>query len=145
MTERPARPAAGHRSVPHTADSRIEAWAPDRERCLAEAVAGLVSSFADVPQAAVRRTATVRLDPAPDQDLLVRLLEEVVYRLDVHGELPVGARLTALPGGGLEARLEMVRSDAAQAVGALPKAVSLHALELAGDGGGWRCAFTVDV
>ncbi|WP_055585367.1 archease [Streptacidiphilus griseoplanus] len=145
MTERPGRPAAGHRSLPHTADSRIEAWAPDRERCLAEAVTGLVGSFSEVPATAERRTATVRLEPAPDQDLLVELLEEVVYRLDAQGELPASVRLAALPGGGLEARLEMVRADAAQAVGAVPKAVSLHGLELVRDGCGWRCAFTVDV
>ena len=38
----------GHRTVPHTADLRIEAWAPTREECLAEAVRGLVDSFAVV-------------------------------------------------------------------------------------------------
>jgi SHS2 domain-containing protein len=39
---------AGHRTVPHTADLRIEAWAATREECLAEAVRGLVGSFAAV-------------------------------------------------------------------------------------------------
>ncbi|SCE66445.1 Archease protein family (MTH1598/TM1083) [Micromonospora haikouensis] len=37
----------GRRSVAHTADVRIEAWAPDREGCVAEAVAAMVETFAD--------------------------------------------------------------------------------------------------
>jgi hypothetical protein len=32
------RPESSHRSVPHTADALIEAWAPSREQCVAEAV-----------------------------------------------------------------------------------------------------------
>ena len=47
----------GHRTVPHTADLRVEAWAPTREECLAEAVRGLVDSFAVVARGLVRRTA----------------------------------------------------------------------------------------
>jgi SHS2 domain-containing protein len=30
--------ARGHRDVPHTADTRIEAWGPTREACLPGAV-----------------------------------------------------------------------------------------------------------
>ncbi|WP_420884068.1 archease [Micromonospora sp. CPCC 205547] len=41
------RPGYGHRRVPHTADVRIEAWAPDQESCLAEAVDALVETFVD--------------------------------------------------------------------------------------------------
>jgi SHS2 domain-containing protein len=43
-----ARRPAGHRTVPHAADLRIEAWAATREECMAEAVRGLVGSFATV-------------------------------------------------------------------------------------------------
>ncbi|HEV8559398.1 MAG TPA: archease [Actinophytocola sp.] len=50
-------PSRGHRAVPHTADIRIEAWAPTREACLGEAVAALVESFAD-PATPVRRGNT---------------------------------------------------------------------------------------
>jgi SHS2 domain-containing protein len=144
---RPAgRAAAGHRSVPHTADTRIEAWAPDRERCLAEAVSGLVDSFADTAGARPHRTADVRLPPASDEDLLVALLDEVVYRLDTDGELPLDTAVAAAPGGGLEVRLALARTDAVQAVGAVPKAVTLPGLRLARDeGGGWSCAVVVDV
>ena len=34
----------GHRSVPHTADLRIEAWAPTRDGCIRQAVLGAVES-----------------------------------------------------------------------------------------------------
>jgi hypothetical protein len=34
--------AAGHRGVPHTADLRIEAWAPSRDGCIRQAVLGTV-------------------------------------------------------------------------------------------------------
>ncbi|MGA5702797.1 archease [Peterkaempfera bronchialis] len=147
MAPHPDRPAAGHRSLPHTADTRIEAWAPDRERCLAEAVTGLVASFADLAGAPPRRGVTAHLPPAADEDLLVALLDEVIYRLEVHGELPLAAEVAAAPDGGLDVRLAMAAAEAVQAVGALPKAVSLHGLHLTRGSadGGWSCAFTVDV
>ena len=37
--------------MPHTANVRIEAWAPTREECIAEAVRGLVDGFADTSRA----------------------------------------------------------------------------------------------
>ena len=58
----------GHRTVPHTADLRIEAWGPAREGCIAEVVRGLVDSFAVVagrtPHAGARRHMTTRSDQA---------------------------------------------------------------------------------
>jgi hypothetical protein len=39
------RPAAGHRSVSHTADVQIESWAPSRKHCVVEAVAASASSL----------------------------------------------------------------------------------------------------
>ena len=54
----------GHRTVPHTADLRVEAWAPTREACLAEAVRGLVDRFAVVAAARTRHTAERRFSRA---------------------------------------------------------------------------------
>jgi SHS2 domain-containing protein len=42
--------------MPHTADLRIEAWAPTREECLAEAVRSLVDSFAVVAGRRISRS-----------------------------------------------------------------------------------------
>jgi hypothetical protein len=41
----------GHRTVAHTADLRVEAWAPSREQCIAEAVLGTVAAFVDTSSA----------------------------------------------------------------------------------------------
>ncbi|MEU9842079.1 archease [Actinomadura sp. NPDC048032] len=137
--------ASGHRGVPHPADLRIEAWGPTRERCVAEAVAGLVESFADV--SGVRPSGGVRVDvpPGPDADLLVAVLDEVIYRLEVDGAVVLDAALAGAPDGGLTARL--ATGDAAEAVGtgAVPKAVSLHDLRFGRDARGWFCAVTIDV
>jgi len=135
---------SGHRGVPHTADTRIEAWAPDRARCLAEAVAGFVESFADRSAAPPARGVTVQLGPAAEEDMLVTLLEELIYRLDVDGELPVREAVAEAPGGGLEVRLAMGAAESASAVGAIPKAVSLHGLRFT-RADGWSCTFTIDV
>ena len=81
--------AQGHRAVPHTADLRIEAWAATREECLAEAARGLVDSFAVVAAARPRRTAERRFIAGADEDLLVAVIDEVIYRLDADGEIPV--------------------------------------------------------
>ena len=66
----------GHRTVPHTADRRIEAWGPTREGCIAEVVRGLADSFAVVagrtPHAGARRHMTTR----SDQDPVVAVIDE---------------------------------------------------------------------
>lgn len=37
--------------MPHTADLRIEAWAPTRDGCIRQAVLGTVESFLDLESA----------------------------------------------------------------------------------------------
>jgi protein archease len=44
--------ARGHRAVAHTVDVRVEAWAPNRETCMAEAVLGTAAAFGDTASAA---------------------------------------------------------------------------------------------
>ncbi|WP_438483817.1 archease [Streptomyces sp. S186] len=134
----------GHRSVPHTADLRVEAWGPTREACLAQAVRGMCGSFLDLAGAVGTRRRDVVLRADTDEDLLVTLLEEVVYWLDTHDEVPVDVQLTAVSGG-LRARLCMADIGALPVLGAAPKAVTLHGLTLARGQDGWRCSVTLDV
>ena len=136
----------GHRTVPHTADLRIEAWAPTREQCLAEAVRGLVDSFAVVagrpPSGRARRHMVARLD----EDLLVAILDEVIYRLDTDGQIPVSVAVRRAPDGGVVVFFALVPVAEAEITGAVPKAASLHDLRFAPDAAGrWSCAVTVDV
>jgi SHS2 domain-containing protein len=136
--------STGHGSVPHTADVRIEAWAPTRERCVAEAVAGMVDTFADVSGIAPTGTADLRVERESDEDLLVAVLDEVIYLLDTRDLLPVATEVTAV-GVGLAVRFATAGIEGVPVVGAVPKAVSLHELRLERRSGGWWCAVTLDV
>jgi protein archease len=140
VAERPA----GHRSVPHTADARVEAWAPTRERCVAEAIAALVDAFVDVSRAQPAAREDFQVPPGPDEDMLVAVLDRVVYLIDVTGQVPVTAEVSAADGG-LGVRLGMADPQSVEVTGAAPKAVSLHELRFAPDEAGWSCAVTLDV
>ncbi|MET9431413.1 MULTISPECIES: archease [unclassified Streptomyces] len=135
---------SGHRTVPHTADVRIEAWGSSRELCLAEAVLGMVECFADL--GGVRPTAVrqVRFDETDDDDLLAALLDEVIFRLEVHGEVPVDVE-AEMTDGGLDVRLAVAELSRVPVIGAAPKAVSWSDLHLSPGPYGWSCAATVDV
>jgi SHS2 domain-containing protein len=131
--------------VPHTADIRIEAWAGTREACIAEAVRSLVDTFADTAAVVPEWTADVTVPPGSDADMLVAVLDEVIYRLEVDGEIALSADVAAAPGGGLRVRMRLGDAAQAEETGAVPKAVSLHDLRFSGDLSGWSCAVTVDV
>jgi SHS2 domain-containing protein len=135
---------AGHRVVPHTADLIVEAWAPTKQRCLEEAVVALVESFAEPTGAASTHPVPVTLDAPNDEDLLVRLLEEVVYVVEVRGVVPLGAHFR-VDGGRVAGHLEVVPVDQVELVGAVPKAVARHALSFVIDDGTWRCRAVIDV
>ncbi len=136
----------GHRSVPHTADLRIEAWAPTREECLAEAARGLVDSFAVVTGVRARRTAGCHLSPGPDEDLLVAVVDEVIYRLDADGEIPVSMAVRRAGDGGVDLEFSLADVAEVEFIGAVPTAASCHELRCAADPAGqWRCGVTIDV
>ncbi len=136
----------GHRTVPHTADLRVEAWAPTREECLAEAVRGLVESFADVGGARPRRSAERHLTAGPDEDLLVAVVDEVIYRLDADGEVPVSVEVRRVHDSGVDLVMSLAAVEAVEIVGAAPKGASLHELRCEADSAGrWSCGVTVDV
>ena len=136
--------ASGHRTVPHTADLRIEAWAPTRDGCIREAVLGAVESFLDTSSAHAQQTRRRRVKAERDDDLLVAALEEVIYLLDTTGEVPVDVNLSEADGG-VDMALAMVDASAVPQVGAVPKAVSLNDLDLSESKHGWRCSVTLDV
>lgn len=136
--------ASGHRSVPHTADLRIEAWAPTRDGCIREAVLGAVESFLETSSVEASQTRRRRLAANGDDDLLVAALEEVIYLLDTTGEAPVDLVLQDIDGG-VEITFAMVDATTLPQVGAVPKAVSLNDLHISHRRRGWRCSVTLDV
>ena len=137
---------AGHRTVPHTADLRIEAWAGTREECLAEAVRGLVGSFAVVAGRQPCRRDSCVMTAGSDADLLVAVVDEVICRLDAEGEIPVSVAVRPAPDGGVAVSFALVPVAAAEITGAAPKAASLHELRCAADAAGrWSCSVMVYV
>ncbi len=136
---------AGHRLVPHTSDCIIEAWGPDRESCLAEALAALVEEFAELPDAPTTRLVPVATGTGSDEDVLVSLLEEVIYVVDVFSVVPVRVHLGAAEGGGVAGDLEVVPASEVGLRGPMPKAVSYHELAFGPSDGSWRCHVVVDV
>jgi SHS2 domain-containing protein len=141
-------PDAGYRLLPHTADTILETWGPTREACLEQAVVGLVAGYAQVPAAATTTRVPIRLGPDVDAELLILLLEEVIYLQEVRGVLPVGADLRAIGGEGgdrIEGSFTVVSLDDAVEAGAVPKAVSRHEIEIGPEDGRWACRVTIDV
>jgi protein archease len=139
------RPAMGYRLLPHTADAVVEAWAPTRAACLAEAVRGLVAVFADMAGVVASQAVMFRLGAAADEELLIRLLEEVIYLVEVNEVVPVDVRVELAPEGGASARLDVAPLEPAMVIGPPPKAVAWHELSFARRRTGWLCRFTVDV
>ncbi|HMK63545.1 MAG TPA: archease [Acidimicrobiales bacterium] len=138
-------PTRGHRLLPHTADSVIEAWGPDRPACLSEALEALVDIFAQPADAAVTRPLPLSADAGPATDILVRLLEEVIYVTEVLGVVPVHFQLADTEDGGVSGNMEVVDAHQVELIGPVPKAVSYHGLEMAEHDGSWRCRALVDV
>jgi SHS2 domain-containing protein len=101
--------------------------------------------FADVTHVAVSACVPFHLPPDGDEDLLLALLEEVLYLLDAEGVIPVNATITTAAEGGLQGEFLVAPAAAVDQHGAVPKAISYHGLELREDAGTWQCRVTVDV
>lgn len=141
-----AGPDAGYRLVSHTADVIVEAWGPTRAACFGEAVRGLVASFAETTDvAASSRHETDLASAGDDEDLLVDLLDEVIYLADAHGVVPVGGRFRDRDDGGLAVVFDVADVEAVRPSGAVPKATTYHGLEVVREAGRWRCRATIDV
>lgn len=133
----------GHRALPHTADLIVEAWAPSRTACLAEAVRALVDTFADVSTVEATERAPVDVAAGDDADIVVGLLEEVLYVLDVHDAVPVTVSVTESADGGLRGTLGLAPLARVSQTGPAPKGIA--GTTLTAEGAGWVCRATVDV
>lgn len=142
---RPVSRTRGHRLLPHTADAIIEAWGPDRVTCVTEALLGLVESFARVSPDAPTRLVPLGAPEGKPADVLVTLLEGVIYWVDVDATVPVRFHLADSEKGGVSGQMEVVDAEHVEVVGPVPKAVSYHDLSIRPTAGGWRCHVLIDV
>jgi SHS2 domain-containing protein len=140
------RAGRGYRQALHPTDVRIEARGPTREECIAEAVRGLVDSFAVVAGRPPHTWAERHVRARCDEDLLVAVIDEVIYWINADGELPVSAVVQPASDGGAVVFLAFVRAADAKIIGAVPKAASARDLRCAQDPDGqWACAVTLEV
>jgi SHS2 domain-containing protein len=135
----------GYRTVPHTADLRIEAWAQSRNECVTEALRGLIASFADISEVQPARILERLMTAGSDADLLAAAADEVIYILDAEGEIPVSVQVRPA-GAGIVVVLALARAECVEITGAVPKAVSFHELRCEPDPTGrWSASMTIDV
>jgi SHS2 domain-containing protein len=134
----------GHAVGPHTADVVIEAWGPTAAACLEEAVAAFVSIFADVEGTRAGSTEAFGIGPGRPEDLLVLLLEEVLFVAEARGFVPTSSRVDVRDDH-LRAMFTTVPIDDVEVVGSIPKGISYSGLEFGASDGGWSCRATVDV
>jgi SHS2 domain-containing protein len=87
----------------------------------------------------------VVLGSTRDEDLLVELLEEIVFQLDAHGTVPVDITLEETGSGGLAVDFDRAPVEDVVVVGPAPKGVSRSELAIGPEGGGWHCRAVVDV
>jgi SHS2 domain-containing protein len=117
-----------------------------REDCIAEAVRGLVDSFADISGTTYQHVTEHHLDAGSDTDLLAAAVEEVIYHLDSDGTIPAEVEARRAADGGIDLMLRVVDAAAVEIIGAAPKAALLSGLTCTPDASGrWLCAVTTDV
>jgi SHS2 domain-containing protein len=135
----------GHAARAHTADVVIEAWAPDREGCLAEAVVAAVEVFADTSRSSGGDERGFSIRAGDTDRMLVSLIEELMTLVDADGVVPVAIHLEPAADGGIVATFTVVPLDEVELIGPAPKGVSYEGLEAGTDGTAWRCRAIIDV
>lgn len=133
----------GHAVGDHTADAVIEAWGPTAAACYEEAAAAFVDVFAatDTVDGSVE---AFDVGPGRPEDLLVLLLEELLFDAEARGHVPVGTELE-VRGDHLVGRFTAIPIEEVDVIGSIPKGVSYSDLEFGQSDGGWHCRATVDV
>lgn len=138
-------PDHGHRTLPHTADVIIEAWATDFETCCREAVVGLIQVCVDGSRASVCDSRRFVVPAASLDAMLLDVLDEVIFMLDTETAVPVAAAVDSGPGGGLQVELALAEQHTVTPTGSAPKAVSRSGLTVVEEDGRFRCTFLIDV
>jgi len=135
----------GHRTMPHTADLRIEAWPESREECLTEALRGLIGCFAQSRGTPVLRVTELPVMADNHADVLASAVDEIIYLLDADREIPISVQARPVSGG-VVLVFALAAADAVEITGAVPKAVSLHGVSCEPDAAGrWSASMTVHV
>lgn len=149
---RPARPAEppapnerGHRSCAHTADVILEAWGPDLASSCEEAVGALVETYVGGGRGENVGEHRFSVGPGAPEEMLLCVLDEVIFALDTAPGVPIGATISPADDGGLAVTLALADAGRLEPTGAVPKAVSRSGLVLEAGPGRVACRFLVDL
>jgi SHS2 domain-containing protein len=134
----------GHAVRAHTADAVIEAWAPTAAACYEEAAAAFVDIFADTASTPAGSAEAFDVGPGRPDDLLVLLLEEVLFAAEARGHVPIVTEVD-VRGDHLVGTFTSVPIEEVDIIGAIPKGVSYSELEFGATESGWQCRAMVDV
>ncbi len=134
----------GHRTLPHTTRLTVEAWAPTRAACYAEAARGLVATFADTSQVVVTQTMPLRIESASDEELLHALLEEAIFVVQVLGMVPTDVVVEEADDGGLGGTVDLASVESATLTAEVTAAMSRSGLEFRFDGDLWTCRAMIE-
>jgi len=137
---------SGHVARPHTADVIVEAWAPTRMACLEELVRGVVATFAHVGSAQATREVPLEVNAQVDEDLVIALLDDVLYLLDADGLVVVDVELEEDEvDGSVEGLFRVTPVERVVATGAPPKGASRSGLSFLPENAAWRARVVLDV
>lgn len=140
--------APGHRVSTDTADLTLEAWAPNKMECVAEAVRALVASFAEIGAARPDGGAAFAVDAPTPEELFTLILDEAIHQVTTYGVIPIDTSIderTGVTEGRADVRFATIPITQAHLVGPIPRAVSMCVVGTGDSGGAWHCRVTVAV
>lgn len=137
--------ARGHRSLAHTADVMLEAWGPDLASSCEEAVGALVETYVGGSHGRHLGEHRFCVAPGAPEEMLLCVLDEVIFALDTAPGVPIGATISPSDDGGLVVTLALADARHLEPTGAVPKAVSRSELLLEVVPGRVGCRFLVDL
>lgn len=134
----------GHRTLPHTADVIIDAWAPDFGACCEEAVLALLDLCIDSSGAQHSDRRAFATDGTDADAMLLDVLNEVIFVLDTVADVPIGVTVVRRDGG-LDVELLLAPRSSIEWIGSPPKGVARAELAVHETDSGARCTCLVDV
>lgn len=146
-----ARDTRGRRLLAHTADTGFEVWGPDLTDVYEEAAAALFAAMGEPRTLAPAGPFVVEASGVDREDLLVRLLSELLGRFELDGVFVTRATCSslAIPARGdarVVLRCEGGRVDRDRETGlSAIKAVTYHGLAIREEARGFRARVYVDV
>lgn len=134
-----------HASLPHTADTGIEASAPTFIALVEELATGMFELMATAECPATGTTVTADVEASTREDLVVDALSELLYISETEDLYLCRFEVTAPGEGSLHVRAVGVPIKDAEPTGPPIKAVTYHQLEISGTPEGWAARVYFDV